>query len=331
MLVIGTLALPVPYILAPMAGVSDLPFRLIARGFGVPLAFTEMIDARALSHGDRRTRHMLSSNPADRPLGVQLVGNDEGYLSKAVEALPDKGVDILDFNAACPAPKLTRKGMGAGLLKEPDKLKRLLRMLVRLSPVPVTVKIRTGWDRDSINAREVALLAEDAGVSAVFIHGRTKTQGYSGTVNYEVIREVKQALSVPVIASGDNITRESVKTMFEETGCDGVAIARGALGNPWIFNEMSEFIGHDHLLPRPEVREIVSVMKRHLDLVVEHHGESRGLSSFRKFVIWYTRGLSGIKPLRDKAFRAGSREALIDVIEELTALGTEPSFHNSFL
>jgi len=321
MLVIGALKLPVPYVLAPMAGVSDLPFRVITRGFGASLAFTEMIDARALSHGDRRTRHMLSSNPADKPLGVQLVGNDEGYLSKALETLPDKGADILDFNAACPAPKLTRKGMGAALLREPDKLKKLLELLVRLSPVPVTVKMRTGWDMDSINAREVALLAEDAGVSAVFIHGRTKTQGYSGTVNYQVVREVKRALSIPVIASGDNITPESVKMMFKETGCDGVAIARGALGNPWIFDEMREFMEHDRLPPRPGVREILSVMKRHLDLVVDHHGESRGLSSFRKFVIWYTRGLPGIKPLRDKAFRAGSREELIEVIEELAELG----------
>ena len=323
MLVIGNLALPVPYVLAPMAGVSDLPFRLITRSFGAPLAFTEMIDARALSHGDRRTRHMLSSSEDDRPLGAQLVGNDETYLGKALDALQGKGIDVLDFNAACPAPKLTRKGMGAGLLREPRRLKKLLELLVHESAVPVTVKIRAGWDNDSINAREVALLAEDAGVSAVFIHGRTKTQGYSGTVNYEVIREVKRALAIPVIASGDNITPDSVKAMLSETGCDGVAIARGALGNPWIFEEVKAFIGQDRIRPRPGVHEILSVMKRHLDLVVEHHGESRGVSSFRKFVIWYTRSLSGIKPLRDKAFRAESREALINVIEELAGLGTE--------
>jgi tRNA-dihydrouridine synthase B len=317
MLVIGGLALSVPYMLAPMAGVSDLPFRVITRAFGAPLAFTEMVDARALSHGDRRTRHMLSSSRDDRPLGIQLVGNDENYLLKALDMLQETEFDLLDFNAACPAPKLTRKGMGAALLKDPYRLKNLLEMLVCRSNMPVSVKIRAGWDSDSINAREVALLAEDAGVSAVFIHGRTKTQGYSGTVSYQAIREVKQALGIPVIASGDNLTMESIRLMFDETGCDGVAIARGALGNPWIFSEMISSLGSDHEFCRPGVHEIVSVMRQHLDMVVAHYGESRGVSCFRKFFIWYTRGISGAKPLRDTAFRADTKEALTGVIEDL--------------
>jgi tRNA-dihydrouridine synthase B len=320
MLVIGGLALPVPYVLAPMAGVSDLPFRVITRSFGAPLAFTEMIDARALSHGDRRTRHMLSSSRDDRPLGIQLVGNDENYLLKALDLLHETEFELLDFNAACPAPKLTRKGMGAALLKDPYRLRNLLEMLVRRSNMPVSVKIRAGWDFDSINAREVALLAEDAGVSALFIHGRTKTQGYSGAVNYGVIREVKRALSIPVIASGDNLTTDSIKLMFDETGCDGVAIARGALGNPWIFGEMTGHLRDHQEFRKPGVHEIVSVMKRHLDLVTAHYGGSRGVSCFRKFFIWYTRGISGAKPLRDMAFRADTKGALISVIEDLTEI-----------
>ena len=320
MLAIGDLSLSVPVVLAPMAGVSDLPFRIITRGFGAPLAFTEMIDARALSHGDRRTRRMLSSGPEDRPLGVQLVGNDETYLLKALDLLQGTAIDLIDFNAACPAPKLTRKGMGAALLRDPYRLRSLLEMLVRHSDKPVTVKIRAGWDHDSINAREVALLAEDAGVSALFIHGRTKTQGYSGNVNFRVIGEVKEALGIPVIASGDNITAGSVKTMFDETGCDGVAIARGALGNPWIFTEVIACLQRQNGFSRPGVHEIISTVKKHLDLVVAHHGESRGVSSFRKFVIWYTRGLSGAKPFRDRAFRAETKEALVSVIEDLEKL-----------
>ena len=232
MLTIGGLFLPFPCVVAPMAGVSDLPFRVIARRFGAPLAFTEMIDARALSHNDRRTLHMLLSDGDDHPLGVQIVGNDETYVDKALGVLEGYKFDLLDLNAACPASKLTRKGMGAALLREPNRLKGLLRLMVGRSGAPVTVKIRAGWDEASVNAREVALHAEDAGISALFIHGRTKAQGYSGTVDYRIIREVKQALKVPVIASGDNLTVPSVEKMFDETGCDGVAVARGALGQP---------------------------------------------------------------------------------------------------
>ena len=241
MLKIGDIELPFPVMLAPMAGVSDLPFRLISRSFGTPLAFTEMIDVRAISHRDKRTRKMLMSSPEDRPLGVQLLGADEKYLAGALDVLAEHDFDLLDFNAACPTPKVTRKGKGAALLKEPRKLGAILKVLVGYAKVPVTVKIRTGWDADSVNAREVALYAEDAGISALFIHGRTKTQGYSGTVDYENIKEVKDALKIPVIASGDNLSLPLIKKMFDETGCDGVAVARGALGNPWIFREAIRF------------------------------------------------------------------------------------------
>jgi tRNA-dihydrouridine synthase B len=320
MLIIGNLMLPLPCMLAPMAGVSDLSFRLITRAFGAPLAFTEMIDVRALHHNDKRTRHMLSSTPDDRPLGIQLLGNDEKNILKALDALEGYEFDLLDFNAACPTPKITRKGKGAALLKEPRKLRELLKVLVDHSKVPVTVKIRAGWDTDSVNAREIALYAEDAGISALFIHGRTKTQGYSGTVDYQVVKEVKEALKIPIIASGDNISVPLIKKMFDETGCDGVAIARGSLGNPWIFREIIRFFQDGTLCERPDIHECIAVMKNHLNLSVEHYGERKGVSSFHKFFIWYTRGLSGMKLLRDKAFRTDRADELFDVIEELKTL-----------
>ena len=320
MLIIGNLMLPLPCMLAPMAGVSDLSFRLITRAFGAPLAFTEMIDVRALHHKDKRTRHMLSSTPDDRPLGIQLLGNDEKNILKALDALEGYEFDLLDFNAACPTPKITRKGKGAALLKEPRKLRELLKVLVDHSKVPVTVKIRAGWDPDSINAREIALYAEDAGISALFIHGRTKTQGYSGTVDYQVVKEVKEALKIPVIASGDNISVPLIKKMFDETGCDGVAIARGSLGNPWIFREIIRFFQDGTLCERPDIHERIAVMKNHLHLSVEHYGERKGVSSFHKFFIWYTRGLAGMKLLREKAFRTDRADELFDVIEELKTL-----------
>ena len=320
MLTIGGISFPLPCVVAPMAGVSDLPFRIITRRFGAPLAFTEMIDMRALSHRDRRTLRMLRPDEDDHPLGVQLVGNDEAYLATALEVLETYQFEILDLNAACPAAKVTRKGMGAALLKEPAKLKELLRTMVRGSRTPVTVKIRAGWDSSSINAREVALCAEDAGISALFIHGRTKSQGYSGAVDYRIIREVKEALRVPVIASGDNLTVGSINRMFEETGCDGVAVARGALGNPWIFRELNSFFRDGVVRDGPDAAEITEVIKRHLVLMAQHYGESTGLSAFRKFFIWYTRGLSGAKPLRDMAFRARTTEELMDVINQVTSL-----------
>jgi tRNA-dihydrouridine synthase B len=305
---------------APMAGVSDLPFRLIVRRFGAPFAFTEMIDARALSHGDRRTVHMLSSSREDRPLGVQLVGNDEKYILKAIEMLEPYDFDLLDLNAACPAPKLAKKGMGAGLLREPAKLEALLRTMAARSKVPVTVKIRSGWDDSSLNAREVSLRAEDAGVSALFIHGRTKIQGYSGSVNLGVIKEVKEALSIPVIASGDNMSVESVRKMFDETNCDGVAIARGSLGNPWIFRDLAGFWAGEFFPKMIDAGDVVRVMKDHLEMVISHYGERRGVSCFRKFFIWYTRGIAGARPFRDRAFRAAMRDELLEVIEEIEGL-----------
>ncbi|OPY68778.1 MAG: tRNA-dihydrouridine synthase C [Syntrophorhabdus sp. PtaU1.Bin002] len=320
MLAIATLVLPLPCVLAPMSGISDLPFRLITRSFGAPLAFTEMIDVRAIHHKDKRTRHMLASTPEDRPLGVQILGNDGESLIKALDALEEWDFELLDFNAACPTPKVTRKGKGAALLKEPHILKKLLGLLVERSKVPVTVKIRAGWDHNSINAREVALIAEDAGVSGIFIHGRTKAQGYSGTVDYRIIREAKKAVKVPVIASGDNASVCAVKKMFEETGCDGVVIARGSLGNPWIFREAVRFFQDGGVCSKPDPYERSMIMKRHLGLSVQHYGEKKGVGNFHKFFIWYTKGLSGIKPFRDRAFRANTLGELLALIDELHTL-----------
>jgi len=319
---IGNIELPHPVVLAPMAGVSDLPFRLMNRAFGASLAFTEMIDVRAISHRDKRTRRMLLSSSEDRPLGVQLLGNDEKYVAGALEVLMEHDFDLLDFNAACPTPKVTRKGKGAALLKEPRKLGEILRFLVSHTNIPVAVKIRTGWDKDSVNAREIALYAEDAGVSALFIHGRTKVQGYAGAVDYRNIETVKTALRIPVIASGDNLTLPLIKKMFRETGCDGVAIARGALGNPWIFREAIRFFQDGVASERPGMNERIDTIKMHLNLVIDHYGEERGIGIFRKFFVWYTKGLRGIKPLRDKAFRTDNKGRFLEIIEDVRAFDT---------
>ncbi len=319
MIKIGNIQLYPPCILSPMAGVSNLPFRLITRPFGVPLAFTEMIDINSLCHNDKRTLRMISSTPEDKPLGIQLLGNDNEQIIKSIEILNGYEFDVIDFNAACPASKVVRKGKGAALLKNPRKLGNILELLTRYSNNPVTVKIRTGWDEVSVNACEVALRAEDAGISALFIHGRTKVQGYSGSVDYETIKEVKNVLKIPVIASGDNTSIPLIKKMLDETGCDGIAVARGSLGNPWIFREIRRFFFDGTFSGMPDVQERVETMKTHLDLAVRYWGERRGVAGFHKFFIWYTRGVHGIKELRDKAFRTNNLKELLEVIETLSS------------
>jgi tRNA-dihydrouridine synthase B len=210
---------------------------------------------------------------------------------------------------------------GAALLRDPCRLEKLLKVLVDRARVPVTVKIRAGWDPDSVNAREVALRAEDAGVSALFIHGRTRNQGYRGAVDYRIIGEVKKSLRIPVIASGDNLSVPLIKRMFDETGCDGVAVARGALGYPWIYREAIGFFQDGVLCEKPTMDERIAIIMKHFNLVLEHHGEQRGVSCFHKFFIWYTRGIRGAKPLRDIAFRTDTRDALFSAIEALRRLG----------
>ncbi|MFA5155927.1 MAG: tRNA dihydrouridine synthase DusB [Candidatus Omnitrophota bacterium] len=320
MLKIGNLRLKSNLILAPMAGISDFPFRMINRKFGCELAFVEMINCRSISHKSKRTAKMLASSPGDRPLGVQLLGCEVKYVSKALDALAGHSFELLDFNAACPAKKVVRRGEGAGLLKEPKKVNEILKVIVDSVKMPVTVKIRIGWDKDSVNAPEVALAAQDAGVSAVFIHGRTKTQGYSGGVDYRAIREVKEALSVPLIASGDVFSPLLAKKMLDETGADGLIIARGALGNPWIFKEVAEFLKSGKAVERPTPDEIAEVMLEHLEMNINFYGQRNGVVIFRKFFSWYTKGFRKIRPLREKVSRVKTQEEMVDAIKHVSPL-----------
>src|SRR3989338_11498556 len=314
MLKIGNLRLKSNLILAPMAGVTDLPFRMLNRKFGCELAFAEMINCRSVGHKSKRSLQMLSTGLKDKPLGVQILGCEEQFILKALDVLRNHRFDILDFNAACPAKKVVRRGEGAALLKEPKKLQRLLKLVVKNSPVPVTVKIRSGWDKDSVNAKEAALFAQDAGISALFIHGRTKLQGYSGNVDYQIIRKVKEALVIPVIASGDIFTPELTKKMFDETGCDGVTIARGALGNPWIFKEANEFLKRGRVPARPGINVVADTMIEHLNSCVDFYGERNGVVIFRKFFGWYSKGFRKVRPLREKSSRAKTAEDMLNII-----------------
>ncbi|MCU0651035.1 MAG: tRNA dihydrouridine synthase DusB [Candidatus Omnitrophica bacterium] len=316
MLKIGNVHLKSRWILAPMASISDLPFRQLNRSFGCECAFVEMINARCLGHKSVKTKQMLSSDSSDRPLGVQLLGCEPEFIERGMDIMTKYKFDILDFNAACPERKVTRRGEGASLLKDPPKLQKLVKIVIKMSPVPVTVKIRTGWDERSINAPEVAMRLEDAGVKAVFIHGRTKQQGYTGSADYKTISDVKKSVSIPVIASGDIFTARLAKKMFDETGCDAVLVARGALGNPWIFKELEEYFSDGTISRRPGVAQISDVMQEHLQLCIGFHGERVGVVTFRKFFIWYTWGHHSVRHLRQHATSAKTALQMQAVIEE---------------
>lgn len=314
---IGKLELKYPIIYSPMAGVTDLPCRLINRKFGAELAFTEMIHIMSLTSKNARTLKMVKSAESDRPLGVQLLGANEEYINRAMDILDSCDYDLLDLNAACPMPKVARRGEGAGLLNEPLKLQKLLKLMVSRAKTPVTVKIRSGWDENSINAKDVALAAQDSGIDALFIHGRHRKQGYSGKVNYKIIAEVKKSLKIPVIANGDIYSGKTALKMFEETGCDAVGIARGSLGNPWIFREIAAALEGRSYVGRPDCRELVNTIIEHLDLSINFYGEKKGVLLFRKFLIWYTKGIAAAKYLRPKASLAVSRGTVVDIVMEL--------------
>lgn len=328
MLSIGNLTLPYPLVLAPMAGISDLPYRMINRALGCGLAYTEMISVDALAFRSATTLRMLFTNTEDRPLGVQIMGRDPEVIKRALENISEMGCDLVDFNAACPVKKVASKGKGAGLLQEPLLLQKLLELIVKHTDLPVTVKIRAGWDDASVNAVETAVRAQDAGVKGLVIHGRTKKQMYRGGVDYDIIRKVKEALSIPVIASGDALSPELIKKMFDETGCDGVAIARGALGNPWIFRETTGLLENGVVLSGPDVDEVTQTMKTHLDSIVEFLGEKTGVIHFRKFFAWYTKGMT-VKELKARAFLTETRDEMLQLIEEVLKTNKSLSYKST--
>ncbi|MFH1655743.1 MAG: tRNA dihydrouridine synthase DusB [Candidatus Omnitrophota bacterium] len=315
MLQIGNLKLKSRLILAPLAGVSDLPFRMLNRKFGCELAFTEMLNCRSLSYKSRKTKQMLFSDPKDRPLGTQLLGNEPKFIQRALEILEQYKFDIIDFNAACPTRKVVRRGEGAALLKNPKKLSQLLKIIVKNIKIPVTVKIRMGWDRDSVNIKKLARVCEDSGIDGIFVHGRTSVQGYSGTVDYKAIQQVKRSVKIPVIASGDILSPQLAKKMFDETGCDGILIARGALGNPWIFKQIKEFLKNRKIINIPAIEQIAKTMIKHLNMYVDFYGERNGVKIFRKYLIWYTKGLRNVRPFRAKISYIKTKDSAINIIQ----------------
>ena len=309
MFTLGDIKLNTPVISPPLAGISSYPFRILNRKFGCEFSFLEMIHCRSLAYSSKKTHEMMRFTEEELPLGIQLLGENERFLLKALEKIQDLPFSIVDLNAACPQKKVTSKGEGAHLLKTPKKLARLLKIMVKNCAKPVSLKMRLGWDDDS-KACDIASSGQDTGIKAIFIHGRTKAQGYGGEVNYKAIARIKKKLKIPVIASGNMLNGKLAKKMFDETGCDAVTVARGALGNPWIFREIKEYIEKGKVLERPCVEDIIKTMKSHLKLSSDFYGSKRGLAHFKKFFIWYTRSFEGVKPLRNEISRINTEREI---------------------
>lgn len=307
---IGTVELENPYILAPMAGVTDLPFRLLCKEQGAGLLCMEMVSAKAIQYKNKNTQDLLRIHEEERPVSLQLFGSEPDTISeiaKQIEALP---FAILDINMGCPVPKIVKNGEGSALMKQPKLVYEIVSKTVKAIRKPVTVKIRKGFDDSCINAVEIAKIIEEAGGAAVAVHGRTREQYYSGQADWEIIRQVKEAVSIPVIGNGDVTSAEDAVRMQQLTGCDGVMVGRGAQGNPWIFRELVEYDRTGVIPPRPSLEELKATMLRHARLQIEYKGDYLGIREMRKHVGWYTTGLKGAAALRAEINQVQSYEEL---------------------
>ncbi|MEG0919210.1 MAG: tRNA dihydrouridine synthase DusB [Anaerovoracaceae bacterium] len=316
---IGNLQLESPFIAAPLAGITDAPTRRINRQMGAALVYSEMISGKGLMYNNKKTEDLLKIFEEEKPVGLQIFGADPKVMAYTADALANRENAILDINMGCPVPKVVKNGEGSALLKEPQLLSEVVSATVKNAGKPVTVKIRMGWDDNSINCVEIAKRIEDAGAAAVTLHGRTRTQYYSGTANWAMIKAVKEAVSIPVIGNGDVFTAKDALNMLSETGCDGVMIGRGMLGNPWIFREALALWQGKPLPDPPSMEEKIEMMIHHFQQLRALKGDRIAVKEMRKHVGWYTKGMP-----RSAEFRRGVNE-IIDpeqLIESFTNLGT---------
>ena len=312
---LGTFTFPDPVFLAPMAGVTDTAYRIIAREMGCPLAFAEMVSSQGIHYRNEYTLLMLRSEPAERPLAMQIFAKSAAMAAEAAAYIEELGTaDILDFNMGCPAPKVVKNGEGSALMRDPKKAEEILKAIRRATKLPFTVKMRLGWDDTSRNAVEIARIAEAAGVDAVAVHGRTREQFYSRSADYEAIAEVKRAVGIPVIVSGDIRRPADLRRALAITGADGVMIGRGAQGNPWVFPQLIHWLRTGEELSPPTPAERAAVVLRHLDLLISYKGDYIGIREMRKHAAWYTRGLPGSAQLRERFNRSDTRDAFVEIL-----------------
>ena len=297
-----------------MAGVTDKAFRLIAKPFGPALMYTEMVSGKGLLYKNKKTKDLLEVLDEERPTAAQIFGHEPDVMASIAEGALSCGSEMIDINMGCPAPKIVNNGDGSALMKTPKLAGEIIKSVKNAVPCPVTVKFRMGWDEASINAVEFAKIAEASGADAVTVHGRTRQQFYSGTANLDIIKQVKSAVSVPVIGNGDITGGKSAKHMLDYTGCDGIMIGRAAQGNPWIFAEVIHYLKTGETLPPPTLKERCETAARHLKLLVEFKGERRGTLEGRKHMAWYFKGLEGGAALRAEINKCNSPEEMLELI-----------------
>ena len=314
---IGDVSLKNNLILAPMAGVTDLPFRLLCKEQGAGLLCMEMVSAKAIYFNNKNTEELLTIDDREPPVSLQLFGSDPDIISEMAKKIENRPFSILDINMGCPVPKVAGNGEGSALMKNPKLVEEIVSKTAKAIKKPVTVKIRKGFDDEHINAVEIARIAESAGAAAVAVHGRTREQYYSGKADWDIIRQVKEAVKIPVIGNGDVTSPEAARQLMETTGCDGIMIGRGAQGNPWIFRQILHWMETGEEEPKPDLEEVKAMILRHARILVEYKGAYTGIREMRKHVAWYTAGYPNSAKLRARVNEIESLEALEHLIQGL--------------
>jgi len=305
--------------LAPMAGVTDMPFRLICREMGCGFTYTEMASSKAFDYSHGKTQEIARLNALERPAAVQIFGSEPEVMARTVSSLCEEGVDLIDINMGCPTPKIIKNGEGSALMLKPELAEKIIKAVIKNSNVPVTVKMRKSWDDSGrgVNAVELAKIAESCGTSAVAVHGRTREQFYSGKADWEIIREVKQAVKIPVIGNGDIQTPQDAKNMIESTGCDAVMIGRAAQGNPWIFNRIVRYLETGEIITEPSSQERINMAIRHFNDMIRFKGEYVGVREMRKHIAWYLKGIRNAAIMREEINRLEDAEKVRRVLRGL--------------
>lgn len=312
---IGNVEIKGNLFLGPMAGVTDLPFRILCKEQGADLVYTEMVSAKGVQYNNKNTEQLLQIAEEERPAALQLFGADPDILSETARRIEHRNFDILDINMGCPVPKVVNNGEGSALMKNPKLIGEIVRKVATGYSKPVTVKIRKGFHEDSINAVEVAKIAEENGAAAIAVHARTREQFYSGQADWEVIRQVKEAVTVPVIGSGDVFTPLDAKAMIDQTGCDAIMMARGTRGNPWLFTQIKEYLKKGILIPKPDFDEVNKMILRHAVMLADFKGETIAIREMRKHVAWYTTGYPGSAKLRNHVNEIETMEDLKKLLD----------------